>query len=52
MMTFIKNGFDFKKNPTKNTLSLLPGAATDFFGFSNDSLSFKTSTRETDEYGN
>jgi hypothetical protein len=26
----------------KYTLSLLPGATTDFFGFSNDSLSFKT----------
>jgi uncharacterized protein (DUF2141 family) len=45
--------FDFKKEPNqKYTLSLLPGATTDFFGFSNDSLSFKTSTRETDEYGN
>ncbi|MFT5251520.1 MAG: hypothetical protein ACI87N_000502 [Flavobacteriales bacterium] len=45
--------FDFKKEPNqKYTLSILPGAATDFFGFANDSLSFKTSTRETDEYGN
>lgn len=45
--------FDFKKEPNqKYTLSLLPGASTDFFGFSNDSLSFKTSTRQTEEYGN
>ncbi|WP_366525150.1 Ig-like domain-containing protein [Flavobacterium sp.] len=45
--------FDFKKEPSeKHTLSLLPGAATDFFGISNDTLSFKTTTQQTEEYGN
>jgi len=45
--------FDFKKEPSqKYTLSVLPGAATDFFGFVNDSLSFKTTTQQTEEYGN
>jgi uncharacterized protein (DUF2141 family) len=45
--------FDFKKEPAQNyTLSLLPGAATDFFGVINDSLSFRASTRQTEEYGN
>jgi uncharacterized protein (DUF2141 family) len=45
--------FDFKKQPSqKYTLSLLPGATTDFFGISNDSLSFKSTTQPSEEYGN
>ena len=45
--------FDFEKEASqKYTLSLLPGAATDFYGISNDTLSFKAATRQTDEYGN
>lgn len=45
--------FDFKKEPSqKYTLSLLPGAATDFYGIANDSLSFTATTQKTEEYGN
>lgn len=45
--------FDFEKEASqKYTLSILPGATTDFFGISNDSLTFRTTTRQLDEYGN
>ena len=45
--------FDFKKEPLeKYTFSILPGALTDFFGKSNDSLIYKTSTQNTSDYGN
>jgi uncharacterized protein (DUF2141 family) len=45
--------FDFKKEPSeKYTLSILPGALTDFFEKSNDSLTYKINTKSTDDYGN
>lgn len=45
--------FDFKKEPSENyNLTLLPGALTDFFEMSNDSLSFKLNTKSTADYGN
>lgn len=45
--------FDFKKEPSENyTLTLLPGAVTDFFERSNDSLNYKVTTRTTEDYGN
>jgi hypothetical protein len=45
--------FDFKKNPSqKYTFTLLPGALTDFFEKSNDTLIYKVNTKSTAEYGN
>lgn len=45
--------FDFKKEPSENyTLTLLPGAVTDFFEQSNDSVIYKVTTRTTEDYGN
>lgn len=45
--------FDFKAAPSeKYTLSLLPGALTDFFEKSNDTLTYKLSTRSLSDYGN
>lgn len=45
--------FDFKKEPSeKYTISILPGALTDFFEKSNDSLNYKINTKSTDDYGN
>jgi len=45
--------FDFKKEPSENyNITLLPGALTDFFEISNDSLSFKLNTKSTADYGN
>ncbi len=45
--------FDFKKEPSENyTITLLPGALTDFFEKSNDTLNFKISTRAKEDYGN
>ena len=45
--------FDFKKEPSESyTFKILPGALTDFFEQSNDSLSYKVTTRNTADYGN
>ena len=45
--------FDFKKEPAENyTITVLPGAITDFFEKSNDTLNYKFSTKPTEEYGN
>lgn len=45
--------FDFKKEPLEQyKLSILPGGLTDFFEKSNDTLTFKTSTRSESDYGN
>lgn len=45
--------FDFEKEPSeKYTISILPGALTDFFEKSNDSLTYKVTTKSTAEYGN
>jgi uncharacterized protein (DUF2141 family) len=45
--------FDFKKEPSeKYNLSLLPGALTDFYEKSNDSLSYKMETKTFADYGN
>jgi hypothetical protein len=44
---------DFKKEPLeKYKFTFLPGALTDFFDKTNDTLSFKLSTREYADYGN
>ncbi len=44
---------DFKKEPAqKYNFTFLPGALTDFYEKSNDTLSFKLNTREIEEYGN
>jgi uncharacterized protein (DUF2141 family) len=45
--------FDFKKEPSeKYTLTVLPGALTDLFDVSNDTLSYKLITQSTSDYGN
>ncbi|MFV8324547.1 Ig-like domain-containing protein [Flavobacterium sp. ZS1P14] len=45
--------FDFKKEPSeKYSISILPGALTDFFEKSNDSLTYKINTKSTADYGN
>lgn len=45
--------FNFKKEPSENyTFEILPGALTDFFEKSNDTLSYKLNTRNTSDYGN
>ena len=44
---------DFKIEPSENyTFKILPGALTDFFEQSNDSLRYKVTTRSMDDYGN
>ncbi|MEM0576192.1 Ig-like domain-containing protein [Flavobacterium polysaccharolyticum] len=45
--------FDFKKVPSeKYEFKLLPGALTDFFEKSNDTLTYKLNTRSETDYGN
>ena len=45
--------FDFKKVPSeKYEVTLLPGALTDFFDKQNDTLSYKLSTKDVEEFGN
>ena len=45
--------FDFKKVPSeKYEVTLLPGALTDFFDKQNDTLSYKLSTKNVEEFGN
>ena len=45
--------FDFIKEPLeKYKLQLLPGAMTDFYGTSNDSLTYTLTTKNTSDYGN
>jgi hypothetical protein len=44
---------DFKKEPSeKYNFTFLPGALTDFYEKSNDTLSYKLTTKAVDEYGN
>lgn len=44
---------DFKKEPSDQySISILPGALTDLFEKSNDSLTYKVSTKNTADYGN
>jgi len=44
---------DFVKEPLeKYTLDIFPGALTDFFEQTNDTLSYKLTTQNTSEYGN
>ena len=45
--------FDFKKEPSENYIfEILPGALTDFFEKSNDTLTYKVNTKNTSDYGN
>jgi hypothetical protein len=45
--------FDFKKEPSeKYSFTILPGALTDFYEKSNDTLTYKVNTKSTAEYGN
>jgi len=45
--------FDFKKEPLeKYRFTLLPGALTDFYDKTNDTLSYKLTTKELEDYGN
>lgn len=45
--------FDFKKEPAKKySFNILPGAMTDFFEQTNDTLNYQISTKELDQYGN
>lgn len=45
--------FDFKKVPSeKYEVTLLPGALIDFFDKQNDTLSYKLSTKDVEEFGN
>ncbi|UPZ16428.1 Ig-like domain-containing protein [Flavobacterium humidisoli] len=45
--------FDFKKEPLdKYSFTFLPGALTDFYEKTNDTLSYKLSTKEYADYGN
>ncbi|WP_299674617.1 Ig-like domain-containing protein [uncultured Dokdonia sp.] len=37
---------------TKYTITALPGALTDFFGTTNDTLSYTSTTKEASDYGN
>ena len=47
-----KVDFDFPLEPNENySLELLPGAITDFFGETNDSLSYNLSTQSFADYG-
>ena len=44
---------DFKKEPSqKYNFTFFPGALTDFYEKSNDTLSYKLNTKEVEEYGN
>lgn len=44
---------DFEKEPNENySLDLLPGAITDFFGQTNDTVNYRMSTRSFADYGN
>jgi uncharacterized protein (DUF2141 family) len=44
---------DFKKEPSEEyAFTIQPGALTDFFEKSNDTLSYKVTTKTTAEYGN
>ncbi len=44
---------DFKKDPLeKYKITFLPGALTDFYEKSNDTLTYKLSTKEVEDYGN
>ncbi|MCI9844259.1 Ig-like domain-containing protein [Flavobacterium pectinovorum] len=44
---------DFQKEPAqKYNFTFLPGALTDFYEKTNDTLSYKLNTREIEEYGN
>ncbi|CAM3721450.1 Ig-like domain-containing protein [Flavobacterium chungbukense] len=44
---------DFKKDPVeKYNFTFLPGALTDFYEKTNDTLSFKLTTKELEDYGN
>lgn len=45
--------FDFKKSPAeKYTFTILPGALTDFYDKSNDTLTYRMDTKEYENYGN
>lgn len=45
--------FDFKKEINqKYSFNILPGALTDFFEQTNDTLNYQISTKELDQYGN
>jgi hypothetical protein len=45
--------FDFKKEPLeKYSFTILPGALTDFFEKTNDTLKYSVSTQNTSDYGN
>ncbi len=45
--------FIFDKEPLeKYRITMLPGAATDFFGATNDTLNYTFTTKNTSEYGN
>lgn len=45
--------FDFKKDPSeKYTFKILPGAMTDLFEKSNDTLNYKLNTKTIEDYGN
>ena len=47
-----KINFDFVLEPDQNySLELLPGAITDFFGETNDTLSYNLSTKSLTDYG-
>ncbi|MRI01446.1 hypothetical protein GH721_12960 [Kriegella sp. EG-1] len=55
MIDSIENAidFDFVKEPNQSyTLNLLPGAITDFFEESNDTLNYNLTTNSTADYGN
>ena len=44
---------DFKKEPAKKySFTMLPGALTDFYEQTNDTLSYQITTRKLEEYGN
>ncbi|RVT78307.1 hypothetical protein EOD40_03460 [Flavobacterium sufflavum] len=44
---------DFKKEPAKKySFTLLPGALTDFYEQTNDTLNYQISTKELEDYGN
>jgi uncharacterized protein (DUF2141 family) len=48
-----KVDFDFLPEPNENySLELLPGAITDFFGETNDTLSYNLSTQSLADFGN
>jgi uncharacterized protein (DUF2141 family) len=45
--------FDFKKEPAKKYIfNMLPGAMTDFFEQTNDTLNYQISTKSLEDYGN